>query len=107
MVEKRFEFAKTDSKVIERIIEDDNVAINHMVFNKGDKTPEHYANSNVYMIVARGQVTLALNDQEPTTYPAGSILGVPHRTKMNVSNQSDDTLEFFVVKAPGPRTMQN
>ena len=33
MLEKQFNFTQTDSKIIERIIEDDNVAINHMVLD--------------------------------------------------------------------------
>lgn len=106
MVEKNHPYALTDEKVIERLIEDDHVGLNHMVLRTGDALPEHFANSNVYMIVARGAVTLALDDQEPHAYPKGSILSIPFRTKMNVSNQAADVLELFVVKSPSPRSMQ-
>ncbi|MGI6554554.1 MAG: cupin domain-containing protein [Bacillota bacterium] len=105
MLEKQFNFTHTDSKIIERIIEDENVGINHMVLGKSDALPEHYSNSNVYMIVVRGQVSLRLNEQEEHTYPSGSIINIPFKTKMNVSNQSEDILEFFVVKAPSPKKM--
>jgi quercetin dioxygenase-like cupin family protein len=106
MVENEFRFTVTDEKVIERVLEDDNVGINHMVLRKSEALPEHYSNSNVYMIVARGQVTLRLDDQEPHAYEAGGILTIPYKTKMNVYNERDEVLELFVVKAPSPRVMK-
>ena len=105
MVEKLHSFSLADEKVIERIFEDDNAAINHMVLRRDDALPEHRANSNVYMIVVRGDITLRLDDQQPHFYPRGSILAIPFRTLMNVSNQNDEVAEIFVVKAPGPAKM--
>lgn len=107
MIETKYTFNLTDQKIIERIIEDDNVAMNHMVLNKGEALPEHYSNSNVYMIVVRGIVTLKLNEQTETSYPAGSIINIPYKTKMNVYNTNEETLEFFVVKVPSPKTPIN
>lgn len=106
MVEQQFRYTQSENKVIERIIEDNNVGINHMILRKSEALPEHYSNSNVYMIVVRGNVTLQLDEQEPNTYPAGSIMMIPYKTKMNVSNQDEETLELFVVKAPSPRVMK-
>lgn len=107
MVEKQHKYTISDKKMIERLIEDDNVGINHMVLTKGDALPEHYSNSNVYMIVARGIVTLALDDQKPASYPRGSILEIPFKTKMNVYNTAEEILELFVIKAPSPRMMKD
>ena len=105
MIEKQVIYTLSQEKVIERVIEDDNVAINHMILRKGEALPPHHANSNVYMIVARGEVTLVLGEQEPHAYPAGSIMLIPYQTKMNVSNQGDTVLELFVVKASSPKHM--
>lgn len=103
MVEKPYNYTLTDGKLVERILEDDNVGINHMVLPKGAALPEHYSNSHVYMVVVRGRVTLQLDEQEEHHYPAGTIINIPYRTKMNVFNQDDDILELFVVKAPSPK----
>jgi len=105
MIEKPYAFTKTNDKTIERIIDDKNAAINHMVLRKDEALPEHFANSNVYMIVARGAVTLQLDEQEPHTYESGSIITIPYKTKMNVGNSDTNVLELFVVKAPGPSVM--
>lgn len=105
MVEKLFSFTQTDEKVIERIISDENLDLNHMVLRKLEALPQHYSNSNVYMLVIRGTITLQLDEQKAHDYPQGSIITIPYKTKMNVSNQAEEVLEFFVVKAPSPSKM--
>ncbi|MGI6176035.1 MAG: cupin domain-containing protein [Christensenellales bacterium] len=103
MLEKLYSFSIDDEKHIEKIIDDDPVLINHMVLPKGEGLAEHYSNSNVYMIIVRGAMTLKLNEQEPQLYTGGRIVRIPYKTKMNVNNYDDAVLEFFVVKAPNPR----
>ena len=103
MIETLYAYTRTDSKIVERIIDDDHVNINHMVLRKGEALPEHFSNSNVYMIVCRGTLSLKLAGQETHTYPVGSIINIPYNIKMNVSNQDEATLDFFVVKAPSPK----
>lgn len=85
MTEQQVKYTVSNEKVIERLIEDDNLGINHMILKKTEALPEHYSNSNVYMTVVRGEVTLRLDDQEPHAYPSGSIILIPYKTKMNVS----------------------
>jgi quercetin dioxygenase-like cupin family protein len=106
MIETNYIFTKTDQKTVEKIIEDDHVALNHMVLPKGEALPEHHANSHVYMVVVRGKLTLRLKGQDERSYPAGSIVAIPYRTKMQPLNRDDEVLEFFVVKAPSPKTME-
>jgi len=55
MIEKECLYNVTVSKIIERIVSDDNVDINHMVLQKGDELPIHDSNSNVYLIIVRGE----------------------------------------------------
>lgn len=105
MIEKVQPFTLSGEKTIERIIDEDAVAINHMILPKNTGLPEHNANAPVYMIVARGQITLRLDDQEPKTYPAGHIIQIPFKTHMQVVNTGETLTELFVVKAPGPKSM--
>lgn len=103
MVEKQYNFNKSDIKLIERVVDDENININHMILPKGDRLPEHFSNSNVYMIVVQGTISLQLGEQETVNYPYGSIINIPYNTKMNVFNQYEEILEFFVVKSPCPK----
>jgi quercetin dioxygenase-like cupin family protein len=85
---------------------DDNVNYIHMVFGKGEGLPEHYSNSNVYMNVIRGTLTIGLGDQEAHDYEKGTLLEIPYNIKMNVGNSHEQTLELIVVKAPAPKNYQ-
>ena len=102
MLEKTYTFSNGNEKKIEKIIDDQAVMINHMIFPEGEGLKEHYSNSNVYMIVIKGAVTLQLGDQEPHRYEAGQIINIPYHIKMNVNNRDPEILELFVIKAPGP-----
>ena len=102
MVEQIFKLARGNEKAVEKVIFDENLHYLHMVFNKGEGLPEHFSNSNVYMTVVRGKLSIGLDDQNIHEYEAGSLLKIPFQTKMNVKNLHDETLELIVVKAPAP-----
>ena len=104
MVEKSVAYTLTDEKTIEKLIDEKDIAVNHMVLPMGTGLPEHFANAPVYMIVVRGHITLRLNGQDPHVYAAGRIVLIPNHTKMNVVNENADPAELFVIKAPGPRS---
>ena len=104
MVEQICKLAQGNEKAVEKVIFDENIHYLHMVFNKDEGLPEHFSNSNVYMTVIRGLLSIGLDDQEIHEYEAGNLLKIPFKTKMNVKNRHDDTLELIVVKAPAPKS---
>ena len=106
MIEQVSTFTLGDEKVIERILDFDSVGINHMVLPKGEGLPLHNANAPVFMIVTRGEITLALDQQAEHHYPAGHILQIPYGTRMDVKNKRAEVTELFVIKAPGPRAFK-
>lgn len=103
MIETVFEMTREKSKTVNKIILDENLHYIHMVFNKDEGLPEHLSNSNVYMTVVKGTLSIQLNDQEDHEYPESSILKIPIKTKMNVRNKYNDILELIVVKSPAPK----
>ncbi len=103
MVEQVFKLAKGNEKVIEKVLFDENLHYIHMLFNNGEGAPEHYSNSNVYMTVVRGKLTIRLDDGDVNEYEAGTLLKIPVNTKMNFKNTHDDMLELIIVKAPAPK----
>ncbi len=107
MIEKVYKYSTTDDKAVEKLIMDDNVNYIHMVFGKDEGLPEHYSNSNVYMNVVRGMLTIRLDEQEAHNYPKGTLLEIPYNTKMNVGNNNDAVLELIVVKAPAPQNYKD
>ena len=104
MVEQIFKLSFGNKKAIEKVIFDENIHYLHMMFNKDEGLPEHYSNSNVYMTVVRGKLSIGLDEQEIHEYEAGTLLKIPFQTKMDVKNLHDETLELIVIKAPAPKS---
>jgi len=105
MLEKLYQATSTEAFVMEKIVDDDPVNINHIVLAPGEAAPTHVSNSHVHQIIVRGTLSLSLEDGPFNHHPAGTIVAVPFNLKMVIQNQGTDTLEFFVVKAPNPRNM--
>ncbi len=103
MVEQVFKLFGGTDKAVEKIVFDENLHYLHMVFPQGEGLPEHLSNSNVYMTVLRGTLSIGLDDQETREYEGGTLLKIPFQTKMNVRNLHADPLELIVVKAPAPK----
>lgn len=103
MIEQVFQISITDDRAVEKVISDENLHYLHMVFNKDEGLPEHFSNSNVYMTVVKGKLSIELDDQDVHEYEKGTLLKIPFKTKMNVKNLSEEVLELIVVKAPAPK----
>lgn len=106
MIEAVFELSKGPERTVEKVIQDDNLDYIHMIFNKGEGLPVHYSNSNVYMTVVQGRLSIGLDEQAVHEYPAGTLLKIPYKTRMNVQNTHDGVLELIVIKAPAPKNYQ-
>lgn len=107
MIEEVFTLSTNKERTVEKVIQDDNLDYIHMIFNKDEGLPLHYSNSNVYMTVLQGQLSIALDDQQVNVHPAQTLLKIPYRTKMNVRNTHDELLELLVIKAPAPKNYPN
>lgn len=103
MIEQVYKLAEGNGKAIEKVLFDENVHYLHMVFPQNEGLPEHFSNSNVYMTVIRGKLSIGLDGQEIHEHTSGTLLKIPFNTKMNVRNLHVDTLELIVVKAPAPK----
>ena len=103
MIEKSYNLSKGDGKIVEKVIQDDNLDYIHMIFNKDEDLPIHYSNSNVYMTVLQGYLTITLDNQDVRIYSAGTLLKIPYKTKMHVRNKNEEKLELLVIKVPSAK----
>lgn len=103
MIEKVFKMKMENERMVEKLIQDENIHYIHMIFNQGEGLPEHFSNSVVYMTVLRGVLSIGLDEQEVCKYEMGTVLKIPFNTKMNVKNLDTELLELIVVKAPAPK----
>lgn len=102
-MEKAYQFNQSTDKLIEKILDDDVVMINHIILNRGETLPQHDSNSNVYIIIVRGAVTMQLGNDPEKRYEHGTIINIPGEITMNITNADSEQVEFFIVKAPSPR----
>ena len=106
-IEEVFDLNLNPDKKVDKIIQDDNLDYVHMRIKKNDGLPVHISNSNVYMTVLQGTLTIGLGVQDPLDYPSGTLLKIPYKTQMDVRNLHDEILELLVIKAPSPRSLIN
>ncbi len=105
MTHKIYVYQDSNEKLIEKVIDDQNIHLNHVILTQNDKLPEHYSNSNVYLIINKGIMTIQLDDEVPQIIENHHFIYISHNTKMNISNQNHDLLEFFIVKSPNPENI--
>ena len=103
VIERVYGFSTGNELKIEKIITDENINYIHMVFTKDEGLPEHEANSNLYISVIRGRLSIFLNDQDKHVYPRGTVIVIPQGTRMKINNLDEEVLELIVVKAPAPK----
>jgi len=96
---------ETDNKLFENLVNCDPVMINHVVIAPGEGFDAHHTDSNVFINILRGRITLTFEDGSCEQYASGQLVEVPYRTYMKIDNSEDAPLELVVVKAPNPRTL--
>ena len=106
-IEEVFDLNLNQDNKVDKVIQDDNLDYIHMRFLEGEGLPIHISNSNVYMTVLQGTLTIGLDDQDLQDYSSGTLLKIPYKTRMNVRNLHEEMLELIVVKAPSPRAYKN
>lgn len=106
MLEKEFRLTKSNQKLVENVIIDENIHYNHMIMRKGEGMPLHKTNSNVYMTVLRGILTISLGEEASNEYESGTILKIPNGVEMYARNENDEVLEITVIKAPAPKNIK-
>lgn len=106
MLEKEFRLTKSNQKIVEKVIIDENIHYNHMIMPKGEGLPLHKTNSNVYMTVFRGILTISLGEEASNEYESGTILKIPNGVEMYARNENDEVLEITVIKAPAPKNIK-
>lgn len=105
MTEQVFKLTNGNQKTVEKVISDENIHYNHMILPKGQGLPVHKTNSNVYMTVLRGVLTITLANEASNEYNSGTVLKIPHGVEMYARNEKEDVLEITVVKAPAPNNI--
>ena len=99
------QLTETNSQLFENLINSDPVMINHVVIAPGQGFDAHYTDSNVFIHIMRGRITLTFEDGSIDRFNGGQLIEIPYRTHMKLENADEDPLELVVIKAPNPKTL--
>ncbi|MGI6467076.1 MAG: cupin domain-containing protein [Sphaerochaetaceae bacterium] len=98
MVETLYEFSLKEATVVEQIVKEYGVRINHLSLAEGEKVDPHPTPDTAHMIVTQGTLAIKLNDQERKNYSAGTIIGIPANTMLDIVNGGKGVMHLFVIK---------
>ncbi|MDD4218759.1 MAG: hypothetical protein PHR10_01040 [Sphaerochaetaceae bacterium] len=98
MIETLYTFSTDDTTRVERIVNQPCVRINHLSLAQGESVDPHPTPEAAHFIITRGVLGLKLNDQEQKSYPEGSIIAIPAKTMLAITNLGQETMHLFVIK---------
>ena len=84
------------------LVGEDHLLMMQVALKPGDRIPDHHADSNVHILVLKGEVVVRL-DGEDNAAPAGSLVPVDKGTPMHIRNDAESSATFIVIKTPHPR----
>jgi quercetin dioxygenase-like cupin family protein len=84
-----------------KLVDEKYLQLMQAALKPGQSVPQHNANSNVHILVVRGEVVINL-DGTDVLAREGSLVPVIHKTAMNIKNKSDRDASFLIIKTPNP-----
>jgi len=99
MIEKVTEYSIDQSEALRNLVTDDSLIINHVVMEPGQSFPAHVTEHAVYIIIAKGGISIRIDEQPSHTYGTGKMVSLPKGVVSGIANPSDSQTELFVVKS--------
>jgi quercetin dioxygenase-like cupin family protein len=87
-----------------KLVDEKYLQLMQAALKPGQSVPQHNANSNVHILVVRGEVVINL-DGTDVLAKEGSLVPVIHKTLMNIKNKSGQDASFLIIKTPNPSEM--
>ena len=87
-----------------KLVDEKYLLVMQAALKPGQSVPQHNANSNVHILVVRGEVVINLNGAESLA-KEGSLVSIIYKTSMNVMNKSNQDASFLIIKTPNPSEM--
>ncbi len=84
-----------------KLVDEKPFLVIQIALRPGQSVPRHNANSNVHLLIIKGNLTVNLNGEDnPVT--EGELLPVAYQTPMTIKNTGNTEATFLVLKTPNP-----
>ncbi len=87
-----------------KLVDEKYLLVMQVALKSSQSVPQHNANSNVHILVVRGEVVINLNGTENIA-KEGALVPIAYKTSMNVTNKSNHDASFLIIKTPNPSEM--
>jgi len=88
-----------------KLVDEDYLLLMQAALKPGQMVPRHNADSNVRLLIIRGEVVVDLAGKKIKALE-GDIVPVNPGTPMNIVNQSEKDATFLIIKTPHPEKMK-
>ena len=93
-----FPYTQTQTSIFENIFKLDDLLMNHAVIEPGQIFPKHPTDADVYALIVKGVLSVALEDEMPKTFDEGQVVHIPKGLMSELGNRGEKTVELFVLK---------
>lgn len=69
-----------------------------IILRRLEMVPENYTIYNTSMKVIWGMIAVKLGEMKETIYQAGSVIAIPAKTRMSITNLVDDESTILLVR---------
>ncbi|MFC1454330.1 cupin domain-containing protein [Verrucomicrobiota bacterium] len=87
-----------------KLVSENYLLMMQVALKPGQSVPNHNANSNVHILIVKGEVVITLNGRDIDARE-GALVPVGFKTPMSVANKSKENASFLVIKTPNPNQM--
>lgn len=88
-----------------KVVDEKHLLALQIALKPGQSVPKHKANSNVHLLILKGELTVNLDGAE-NEVTEGDVLPVVYQTSMVINNSGTADAAFLVFKTPHPGEMR-
>ena len=90
-----------------KVVDEKHLLVIQIALKPGQSVPQHNANSNVHLLVVRGDDLTVNLDGADNKVKEGDLFPVAYQTPMIIKNTGSDSATFLVIKTPNPSLMKS
>ncbi|MCK5683699.1 hypothetical protein KAJ27_06245 [bacterium] len=85
-----------------KLVDEDYLLMMQVALKQGQKVPQHYANSNVHIVVLTGKLIITLAGRE-FIIEEHDFIPIVEGTPMSIENKYKGDASFIIIKTPHPK----
>lgn len=97
-MEKIYAYTQTEKEIFENVFKEDELLLNHVVVPPGKVFPKHPTDAQVYVLITKGELSLAVENSPVKVFGVGQVVHIPKHVDSELGNRGVTPLELFVIK---------